>query len=56
MSKADNKSKNKKAIEESEREELIRLREENKYLKMKILFEKKFQALLLEEEAEARKK
>ena len=56
MSKADNKSKNKKAIEESEREELIRLREENKYLKMQILFEKKFQALLLEEEAEARKK
>ena len=56
MSKADNKSKNRKPIEESEREELIRLREENKYLKMQILFEKKFQALLLEEEAEARKK
>ena len=51
MSKADNKSKNGKPIEESEREELIRLREENKYLKMQILFEKKFQALLLEEEA-----
>ena len=56
MSKADKNSKNKKPIVESEREELIRLREENKYLKMKILFEKKFQALLLEEEAEARKK
>ena len=56
MSKADKKSKNEKPIEESEREELIRLREENKYLKMQILFEKKFQALLLEEEAEARKK
>ena len=56
MSKSDNKSKNGKPIEESEREELIRLREENKYLKMQILFEKKFQALLLEEEAEARKK
>ena len=56
MSKADKNSKNKKPIEESEREELIRLREENKYLKMQILFEKKFQALLLEEEAEARKK
>ena len=56
MSKADNKAKNQKTIEESEREELIRLREENKYLKMQILFEKKFQALLLEEEAEARKK
>ena len=51
MSKADNKAKNQKTIEESEREELIRLREENKYLKMQILFEKKFQALLLEEEA-----
>ena len=56
MSKVDKKSKNEKPIEESEREELIRLREENKYLKMQILFEKKFQALLLEEEAEARKK
>ncbi|WP_297282281.1 helix-turn-helix domain-containing protein [uncultured Anaerococcus sp.] len=56
MFKADNKSKNRKPIKESEREELIRLREENKYLKMQILFEKKFQALLLEEEAEARKK
>ena len=56
MSKADKKSKHIKPVEESEREELIRLREENKYLKMQILFEKKFQALLLEEEAEARKK
>ena len=56
MPKADKKSKNDKPIAESEREELIRLREENKYLKMQILFEKKFQALLLEEEAEARKK
>ncbi|MFO3718273.1 helix-turn-helix domain-containing protein [Anaerococcus sp. ENR1011] len=56
MSKSDKKAKNEKPIEESEREELIRLREENKYLKMQILFEKKFQALLLEEEAEARKK
>ena len=56
MSKADKKAKKEKPIKESEREELIRLREENKYLKMQILFEKKFQALLLEEEAEARKK
>ena len=56
MSKADKKAKNEKPIKESEREELIRLREKNKYLKMQILFEKKFQALLLEEEAEARKK
>ncbi|WP_262361897.1 helix-turn-helix domain-containing protein [Peptoniphilus obesi] len=56
MYKADKKDKNQKPIDESEREELIRLREENKYLKMQILFEKKFQALLLEEEAEARRK
>ena len=56
MTKADKKLKNENPIEESEREELIRLREENKYLKMQILFEKKFQALLLKEEAEARKK
>ena len=56
MSKSEKKSKNEKPIVESEREELIRLREENKYLKMQILFEKKYQALLLEEEAEARKK
>lgn len=56
MSKADKKAKNEKPIKESEREELNKLREENKYLKMQILFEKKFQALLLEEEAEARKK
>ena len=56
MTKADKKPKNENPIEESEREELIRLREENKYLKMQILFEKKFQALLLKEEAEARKK
>ena len=56
MSKPEKKAKNEKPIVESEREELIRLREENKYLKMQILFEKKFQALLLEEEAEARKK
>lgn len=56
MSKADKKPEKEKPIKESEREELIRLREENKYLKMQILFEKKFQALLLEEETEARKK
>ena len=56
MSKSDKKPKKEKPIKESEREELIRLSEENKYLKMQILFEKKYQALLLEEEAEARKK
>ena len=49
--KSYNKSKFNKAINESEREELIRLREENRLLKMKIAYEKKLQALLLEEEA-----
>ncbi|WP_210727931.1 hypothetical protein [Facklamia miroungae] len=43
-------------LNESEREELIRLREENRLLKMKVLYEKKLSALLLEEEAEARKR
>ena len=56
MTKANKKSKNNIAINESEREELIRLREENRLLKMKIIYEKKLQALLLEEEAEARKR
>ena len=56
MSKSNNKLKNNTPINESEREELIRLREENRLLKMKIIYEKKLQALLLEEEAEARKK
>ncbi|MDU2829447.1 helix-turn-helix domain-containing protein [Anaerococcus jeddahensis] len=56
MSKANKKSKLNTPINESEREELIRLREENRLLKMKIVYEKKLQALLLEEEAEARKR
>ena len=56
MSKSNNKLKNNTPINESEREELIRLREENRLLKMKIIYEKKLQALLLEEEAEARKR
>lgn len=56
MSKSNNKLNNNTPINESEREELIRLREENRLLKMKIIYEKKLQALLLEEEAEARKK
>ncbi len=56
MSKSNNKLNNNTSINESEREELIRLREENRLLKMKIIYEKKLQALLLEEEAEARKK
>ena len=56
MIKSNKKLKNNNPINESEREELMRLREENRLLKMKIIYEKKLQALLLEEEAEARKK
>ena len=56
MTKSNKKSKPNTPINESEREELIRLREENRLLKMKIIYEKKLQALLLEEEAEARKR
>ena len=56
MTKSNKKSKLNTPINETEREELIRLREENRLLKMKIIYEKKLQALLLEEEAEARKR
>lgn len=56
MTKSNKKPKNNTPINDSEREELIRLREENRLLKMKIIYEKKLQALLLEEEAEARKR
>ena len=56
MTKTNNKSKLNTPINETEKEELIRLREENRLLKMKIIYEKKLQALLLEEEAEARKR
>ena len=56
MTKLNKKSKLNTPINETEREELIRLREENRLLKMKIIYEKKLQALLLEEEAEARKR
>ena len=56
MKNSDNKSKFNTPINESEREELIRLRGENKLLKMKIIYEKKLQALLLEQEAEARQR
>ena len=56
MSKSNKKSKLNSLVNESEREELIRLREENRLLRMKIIYEKKLQALLLEEEIEARKK
>ena len=56
MTKLNKNSKGNTPINESEREELIRLREENRLLKMKIIYEKKLQALLLEEETEARKR
>lgn len=56
MKNSDKKSKFNTPINESEREELIRLREENKLLKMKIIYEKKLQALLMEQEAEARQR
>ncbi|WP_010248761.1 helix-turn-helix domain-containing protein [Peptoniphilus rhinitidis] len=56
MTKLNKNLKDNTPINESEREELIRLREENRLLKMKIIYEKKLQALLLEEEAEARKR
>ena len=56
MTKLNKKSKHNIPISETEREELIRLREENRLLKMKIIYEKKLQALLLEEEVEARKR
>ena len=56
MTKLNKNSKDNTPINESEREEFIRLREENRLHKMKIIYEKKLQALLLEEEAEARKR
>lgn len=56
MKSTDKKFKCDASISESEREEQIRLREENKLLKMKIIYEKKLQALLLEQEAEARQR
>ena len=56
MTKLNKNSKDNTPINENEREELKRLREENRLLKMKIIYEKKLQALLLEEEAEARKR
>ncbi len=40
MKSTDNKHKKNTPIKESEREELARLREENRLLKMKIIFEK----------------
>ena len=56
MTKSNKKTTLNNPINETEREELIRLREENRLLKMKIIYEKKLQALLLEEEAEVRQR
>lgn len=56
MTEERNKNDNNQPLNESEREELIRLREENRLLKMKEIYEEKLSALLLEEEAEARKR
>ena len=56
MGKTDSTHTTNTPINESEREELVRLREENKLLKMKIIYEKKLQALLLEQEAAARRR
>ena len=55
MSKKENVDLN-RPLNESEREELIRLREENEYLKLKEIYEKKLETLLWEKELEARKK
>ena len=48
--------KRKENLEESEREELLRLREENLLLKAAIAYEKKLQALLMEKDLKTRKK
>ena len=45
MTKPNKKSKFNTPVNESEREELIRLREENRFLKMKIVYEKKVKSL-----------
>lgn len=51
-----NNNPNNIPLTETEREELIRLREENRLLKMKEIYEKKLSALLLTKDIEARKK
>ena len=48
--------KRKENLKESEREELLRLREENLLLKAAIAYEKKLQALLMEKDLKTRKK
>lgn len=55
MSKKEN-NKEIKSLNETEREELLRLREEVKYLKLKEIYEKKLEALLWQEELEARRR
>ncbi len=55
MTKSNKKPKNNTPINESEREEFLRLREENRLFKRRLIYEKKLQALLMEEEAETRK-
>lgn len=49
-------TKKPKALTESEREELIRLREENQYLKAAIAYEKKLQALIRKKELKTKKR
>ena len=55
MSKKEN-NKEIKSLNETEREELLRLREKVKYLKLKEIYEKKLEALLWQEELEARRR
>lgn len=50
------KNKSNKKLNESEREELIRLRKEKRLLELELIYEKKLQALLMEEETKVRKK
>ena len=56
MTKVNKESRNNTTKVGNGRETEISKREENGLLKMKIIYEKKLQALLLEEEAEARRK
>lgn len=50
------KNKSNKKINETEREELIRLRKEKHLLELELIYEKKLQALLMEEETKVGKK
>ena len=45
-----------KTLTESEKEELIRLREENMFLKASLAYEKKLQALIQEKKSQTKKK